>query len=428
MQYETRLKKKLSKLISLTLLSIPYIASASDFSLPFINVSDLGTAYSGWAAVAEDASTAFSNPAGLTEIHNYQLVFPAIGLLGYTTFYGKTKTPGFPFPFPKEGQGSASSKLEAFMPSFYFAAPVNKCLTVGFFQTNPFALGTEYENDSIVRYLATKSKVVVVDAGPCFGCKVTDQLSIGAGLDIQYLSFTLNHMFGPPFSFPLDSEQKNDEWGWGYGWHGGLLYKINRCARIGLNFNSRTWFHAKGNSRLYTPFPPYRFETDQLRSDAPLPERAQLSLHLDLTSQWAFMSTVYWTHWHVFNELKLRNVMFFGGNTTDVTIPFNYTDTLDYSAGVSYKATERWTLRTGAQYMESPSDEKKRSVGDPVGPAIIVGVGARYVQNCHLSYDVGYGHSFFKDQTINNANPLVIANGYTHTQSNLVGIQINWNL
>lgn len=412
----------------LGVLSFSGAALASDFSLPFVNASDLGTVYSGWAAVAEDASTAYTNPAGLTRIHHVQLVFPVLGLFGYTKFTGETRTPTFPFPITKNESGSASSKLEALFPCFYFAAPITNRLTFGFSQTAPFGLGTQYEKDSIVRYLSTKSRVVVIDVSPSLGFKMTDKLSVGAGFDAQYLMFTLNHLFGPPFSIPSDSENKNNETGWGYGWHGGVLYELLPCARVGFNYQSQVSFRSKGDSILYVPWLEAEYRSGRLRSDASLPARAQASLHVNLTPRLAFMSTLYYTNWGVFSKLRLRNAIFFDGIKTDVVIPFGYRDTLDYSAGVSYQANEKMLLRTGFQIMGSPTNNRNRAVADPIGSAIVVGVGARYQLTHCLSYDVGFAHSFFRQQTINLITPLTSTIGRTNTDSNVVGIQINWNI
>jgi long-chain fatty acid transport protein len=397
---------------------------ASDFSLPFVNASDLGTVYSGWAAQAEDASTAFTNPAGLTRIEHRQLVFPVLGLFGHTRFTGSTRTPPFPFPVTNFESGSSSSRLAALFPSFYFAVPLTDRITFALGQTNPYGLGTEYAKDSILRHIATKSKVVVIDFGPSLGFKVTRQLSIGAGFDAQYIMFTLNDKLGPPFSLPSDSENKNNGTGWGCGWHAGLLYEFLPCLRFGFNYLSRVTFHSSGESILYVPWMPAEYRS-RLHVTASLPERAQAGFYLDVTPRFALMSTLYYTHWKIFNKLNLRDVIFFGGTTMETVIPFGYHDTLDLSVGASYKATERWLLRTGFQIMAMPSVNDFRGVADPIGSAIVVGVGARYRQNCYLSYDIGYAHSFFMPGDIQLVNPLISVFGTTKTESNLLGVQIN---
>ena len=48
-------------------------ATASAFQLWEQNASGLGTAYAGSAAVADNASTVFFNPAGMTQLSGFQL-------------------------------------------------------------------------------------------------------------------------------------------------------------------------------------------------------------------------------------------------------------------------------------------------------------------------------------------------------------------
>src|SRR5689334_20427874 len=143
---------KLSRLsLALTLIGLSTQAFASDFNLPFINAAGLGTAYADWATSASDASTAYSNPAGLSKLTSQQFVLAGIGIQGNTRFTGSSLTPPYPYFAPVTLTGSAGSKIGAFIPSFYYALPINDMFTVAFHETAPFALGTTYAKDSIVR-------------------------------------------------------------------------------------------------------------------------------------------------------------------------------------------------------------------------------------------------------------------------------------
>ena len=62
---------------SLAALVTAGIVQASGFALIEQNVSGLGNAYAGAAAVAEDASTIFFNPAGMTRLPGMQVVAAA---------------------------------------------------------------------------------------------------------------------------------------------------------------------------------------------------------------------------------------------------------------------------------------------------------------------------------------------------------------
>lgn len=417
--------KRISYLgIMLSSFALTSVSQASDFSIPFINASGLGDVYSGWATSAEDASTAFSNPAGLTFIKHQQLMFSALGIQGSTKFTGTSTTPPFLFPGQQNLTGSASSRISALMPSFFYSVPINNQWFFGFGQTTPWALGTNYADDSIVRYTATRSKIVVVDIGPSIAYQVDCKLSLGFGLDVNRLAVTLNNTLGPPLSFP-DSPSQNHLYGWGYGWHAGAMYQLLPTTRIGLSYASRTVFHNTGNSEVFAPFGDFR--TTAQRANSALPARVQLGIQHDIGC-WTLLATAFYTQWSTFQKLTLQATAVPGGGTTSVTIPFNYHDTFDYSLGVHYKLNNQWLLRVGYQLMNTPTNTRNRSVSDPVGVANIFGLGARYIQNPCLMYDFGIAHGFFKTMPIDNVSLLTSLNGHTETQTNVAGVQVTWNI
>lgn len=421
--HATQLIRRIS--FTAVFLGISSSVFASDFNVPFINAAGLGTLYSDWASGAHDASTAYTNPAGLTQLPHTEWVFSFLGLAGSTQFSGTT-TPPFAPSAPQDG--TASSQLRGIFPSIYFSSPLasNNRVTFGVSETIPFALGTNYDKDSIVRYAGTRSQIVVMDTGPSFGFKVNDKLSLGLGLDFNRMTFMLNSMYGTPLSVP-DSESQNHLEGWGMGWHGGVLYKVSPTTRTGLSFNSMVVMHTTGDSEVFLANGNEVRTTDQ-ESNAALPARTQLSLEHDLNSRWTVMGTLFYTNWRSLDKITLQHSMLPSGQTTPVTILLNYHNTFDYSVGVNFKATEKWLLRTGVQLLSTPSNNHDRSITDPVASATILGIGAHYQQNKQLGYDFGYAHAFFRQAAVNLATALTTASGHTNTNSNVLGAQVTWDV
>jgi long-chain fatty acid transport protein len=403
--------------VAAILTCLPLLSYASDFNLPFVNASQLGNLYSGWAAEAVDASTAYTNPAGLVKIQNKQLVLAGDGLFGSTRFQG-TGTPSV--------SGSASSKLRAFLPSFYFSYPVSERLVLAFSETVPFGLGTNYPKDGVTRYSATRTQVAVIDVGPSFGLKLNDHLSVGAGLDIEHISFTINSMYGSPLSVP-DSEGQNHENGWGWGAHAGVLLQPLPTTRIGLNYVSQVVMRTHGDSMVFLPTGNV-YSTSSQRSSASLPALVQLSLYHELTPQLALMGTVFYTNWSAFSYIVMQKTMLPSGSTTAVTMPFEYHNTFDYSIGLNYKATEKWTLKTGFEILNTPINRRDRSPADPIGSAKIAAIGVHYQQNVALGYDLAYCHSFFNQTAINQTTPLITLAGNSRQNTNVVGLQVTWDM
>jgi long-chain fatty acid transport protein len=404
--------------VPLSLFSLP--ALASDFSLPFVSISGLGNAYAGWAAEAYDASTTTTNPAGLVKIKKPQLIVAALDVTGHTQFEGTATT-----PFTSQ-TGIATATAGGFAPLIYFATPLSEKVFFGFGINGPFGLGTNYPKNSIVRYAATRSQILDVDLSPSLGIKINDKFSIGLGFDAQRLSITLKNMYGPPLSMPTDSEGQNHLAGWGYGWHGGVLYQLMPATRMGLSFNSQTMFHTTGDSEVFGPTGELR--TTNQRASTPLPARTQVSIYQDINPKWSVMGSVFYERWSTINQIILRNTMIPGGMTVPVTIPFQYHDTFDYALGTNYKFNEKLLLRTGFRYFNTPSNNRDRSVPDPVGRMILLGIGAHYQQNLHVGYDIGYAHDFFKRTVINFVTPVATVVGNSTMGTDIFGLQVTWNI
>lgn len=424
------LKKFVVSGLTLACFSLSSHSFASDFSLPFVNVSGLGTSYADWTTAASDASTSFTNPAGLALLNcHQQLVFAPMGILGSSRFTGTATTPPFFFPGQIVQRGSASTQIRAFMPSIYYSIPINNRLVFAFGETTPFALGTIYSANSLVRFSAIRSKVIAANVGPSFGFRVSNKLSIGLGFDVSRLIFSLSNALAPPFGSP-GSQIQNHFYGWGYGWHAGGLYQLLPTTRVGLSFNSMIMYHASGNSILYTPGlgAGSSFRTTASRSDAALPARTQLGFQHNITRCWTVMGTIFYTNWRTLSKIVEKNVQLDPTTLGTITIPLNYHNTFDYSIGTTYQLTDKWLLRTGINFLQTPSNSRNRGVADPVGSATIPAIGAHYQQNACLGYDVGYTHSFFRTMSVRNTNAITRLVGHNDPQTNVFGAQVTWNI
>ena len=82
------IKNTLRTLPTLLLLAFSGVASASAFQLGEQNASGLGTAYAGSAAIADNASTVFFNPAGMTQLKGVHISGGLVGIGSQIRFRG----------------------------------------------------------------------------------------------------------------------------------------------------------------------------------------------------------------------------------------------------------------------------------------------------------------------------------------------------
>jgi long-chain fatty acid transport protein len=426
--------------LGMVLAGFTHQAAASGFQLFEGNAVNMGDLGAGGAAIAEDASTAYYNPAGLTRLTAPQIVISAVGISSKTDFSGTStwKIPGT--PFVKTNSGSADGGGTAVIPAFHLAAPINDRVVLGFSLTTPFGLSTEYAPDSVVNSEATESSVKTIDLSPSVGLKLTDNLSVGLGIDYQNLDATLNSASFIPVA-NINAYSKNQASDWAFGWRAGALYQVTPSTRVGLNYVSKVKHHLTGTSTLDMPAIDTTFGSDAATADLTLPATTTLSAVHDLNSCWTLLGSVSYTQWSEIEDITLKNVASATLNPIKQTIvptkgtatlPENFRDTWRVAIGTNYKYNDQWLFRAGLGYDQTPVVDEHRGVRLPDGDRIGVSVGTHYQPTKAIGLDVGYTHLFIKDGDINHTLDVgpskVNTVGTTKNAADLLGLQLTWTI
>ncbi|TAK71544.1 MAG: hypothetical protein EPO11_11195 [Gammaproteobacteria bacterium] len=423
------------------LLSIPLQAMASAFQLFEQDGASVGNYHAGYAAEADNASTAFYNPAGITRIKNPQLVVSGAAITPSIKYTGTVATN---YINDSEVMGTtAQGGKFGFVPSLSYVTPINDYLGIGFSITVPFGADVDYGQSSVIRYAATESMVRVLDYSPSIGFKVTDKASLGVGFDIQRMWGEFDQVATVGDS-TYDSVGINDADDTAYGYHLGGLYEFTPDTRIGISYHSQVRHHLTGDSTfnglLADPdqsvgWGPVYPSTD--RMNITLPPYTALSLFSHVHPQIAVMASVVYTEWDVIKDLVLQDVAgiddtFTASDSIIIDIPQHYHNTINYSAGADFFVTNKIILRTGLGFDESPVTSEYRSVQVPDSDRYIIALGAHYQYSKAFGFDVGWNHFFFKDATINpppqNAGAQQTdTNGEVHSSADVLSGQITWS-
>ena len=137
------------------------------------------------AAEADNASTIFSNPAGLAYLDKNQ-VTATLNLVMPTIKYSNAKAYYYQGSEVSGQDNGKITKDAVFAPHAYGAYKLNDRTTLGLGIYIPFASKTEYSKDSKLRYNFNQLGLTTVDIEPSIAFKVTPKHSIGAGLIAQY--------------------------------------------------------------------------------------------------------------------------------------------------------------------------------------------------------------------------------------------------
>lgn len=240
-------------------------ASASGYKINEQSASGVGNAYAGRAAVAEDASVVFYNPAGMTRLKRAEISFGATYIDVTGSFEGERTNPaGVSSDFEPGAYGDGGDFVSnPTIPFVYYAAPINDKAAYGFGIFAPFGTNTNYDENALVGGFADETKLTMIEFQPSFAYQLTDTLSIGAGIDIVWAKGLLSKQidavpFVPVAGSGLDNpeylgyenkfEVEGDDSG--YGWNIGLMWDITPATTFGFAYRSEIAFDLEGTAKF----------------------------------------------------------------------------------------------------------------------------------------------------------------------------------
>jgi long-chain fatty acid transport protein len=399
-------------------------ASAAGFALWEQSASGLGNAYAGIAAAAEDASTVFWNPAGMSKLGPGRRVsLAAHAIMPNTQFRdGASTAAAGGRPLGSDGGDAGDPAL---VPNAYFVTDLGPRLSFGLGINVPFGLATEYTPDWIGRFQGIRSEIKTLNVNPSVSWKASDRLSLGFGVNWQRGEISLlTGVNAPPLPEGRNQVDVDDD---GFGWNAGLLFDLTPATRIGVAYRSSIEYHLEGTTRFSGIPAAVQAATPALRDgnvrlDVDTPDMLSISVAHQL-DRWTLLGDVTWTGWGNIKSLPLVRDT---GAVQD-TLRFNFKDTMRYSLGASYRMNDAWTVRTGIAFDESPvPNAEDRSVRLPDNDRTWISFGARYSLGTTGALDVGYAFVKIKDAAINNNQAALgrgTVNGNYKADVNIVSVQ-----
>ncbi|HNQ05304.1 MAG TPA: OmpP1/FadL family transporter [Thiobacillaceae bacterium] len=372
-------------------------ARGSGFALIEQNASGLGNAYAGAAAVAEDASTLFFNPAGLSQVEGRQVVVAGHAIVPSAKFSGTSST-ALPVILPTGSGGDAGKTV--FVPNIYYAMDLRPDLKFGIGLNAPFGLTTEYGTPWAGQAQAVKSELKTYNLNPSLAWKASERLSLGAGLNWQRIEAELSSVH-PLAGIPVVMKG-TDKGSW--GWNLGGMWDLDGFSRLGLAYRASIEHRLRGRVTAAVVTPVY--------ADVELPATASLSYWRRMNPTWDVLADVTWTEWSDFQSLDILPQ---AGGPAVSSVPELWRDTWRYSVGLNYRPNRAWTWRVGLAYDESPvPDAAHRTARIPDNDRTWLAMGGQYRLSPASAVDFGYAHIFFKDgRTTHGTNGVLLNGAYT---------------
>ena len=423
---------------------------AAGFALIEQGVKGLGNAYAGGAASADDASTVFYNPAGMTHLTGRQFLAGGHIIMPSAKFSNQNSTTATGAALT--GGDGGDGGVTGVVPNFYYVQELTGGYRFGLGINVPFGLSTEYDSNWKGRYQTIKSEIQTININPAVAFKLGNALSLGFGANLQYIDAQLTSAVdfstaclgilapatcaaaglatpqNPNTDGLSDNTANTSSWGYNLG----LMYEFSPDTRAGLAYRSKISHKLKGNGDFTVPaggatavFGP-TFADSGITVYATLPEMISASVFHRIDPQWAVMGDVMQTRWSRVPELRIH---FDNPLKSDGVETLNWENTWRYSVGLTHYYSERWTWRTGIAYDQTPiPNAESRTARLPDNNRRWLSFGGSYAGSKDMTVDFGYTHIFISDAPINRTGALrdhLV--GTFKNQVDILSAQVGWN-
>ena len=306
------------------------------------------------------------------------------------------------FANPGTGDGGDAGDWN-YIPNAFFTMAINPKLSFGLALNAPFGLKTEYDPGWRGQLTALTSEIQSVNVNPSVAYKVSDAVSIGAGVSVQKLKASLSSFGGSAAAgnVTLDADDI------GYGYNLGIMIQASPNTRIGATYRSSIQYTLEGTAKFSGTSG--ALLGSNIKADLEVPDSFSFSVFHTLDSKWELMGDLTWTGWSSLQQLQVIRTQATGAGqpagSTLTTLQFQWDDTWRYAVGANYKLNPETKLRFGLALDKTPSNDTYRTARLPDQDRTWVAFGVQYKPSKSGILDFGYAHEFIKDANINTPVP-----------------------
>lgn len=424
-------------------------AVGAGFSIMEQSAKELGQAFSGAPTNTKDGSMVYFNPGAMSQVRGKLLTVAGYLIAPSAQFQNEdSKLNPLVGDFPLRGSEGGNSGNLIPIPNFYYVQALSPRLSFGLGINAPFGMESHYRSNWKGRYQAIASELITINVNPSLAFKLTEKVSLGAGLNIQYLEAKLSNAvdfgticlqaIGPsacnnrglsPQSTDGLATLKGDNVGFGFNL--GLFFVPKPGTHLGASYRSRIDHEIKGNANFSVPDAALiltrggQFMDTSAHTKVTLPDQVMLGFSQNIGTRWTLSGDAMWTNWSLVRELRTD----FASSQADSAQPLQWKDAWRLALGLSYMPEQaKWTIRTGFAFDQTPipnADFRPARIPDNNRYWLTAGFSYRILTNVTLHG--AYAHLFIPNPAINsNSSTGDRLNGQYTAQVNIVGLQLDW--
>ena len=400
---------------------VPSVSWAGGLYLYEIGPQEVGLASAGWAARAQDASTVFTNPAGMTRLKHSELQLAMQPLYLGVEFDPDSNTTA------AGRSGDATNWLPT--GSMFYVRSITDKFSAGLGIFGYFGLAMDYNDSWVGRYYIDEITLQGFNVMPAVSYKVNNWLSIGAGLNIMYAIFEQKAKINNALDILPDGELKIKDEDFAYGAIVGILIEASPKTRFGIQYLSEMSLDFEDKPKFKNLGPGLSSilgRADELELGMTAPDSVMVSAYHELTDKWAVMGNVGWQQWSEFGKV---DITVSSETSADITADRKYEDTWHVAAGTQYRVSEPWLLSFGIAYDSSMVEDKDRTPDLPLGEQWRFGTGVNYKWRNNIDLSLAYELVWAGDLPMDvERGPLAgrVSGDYNDAHMHFINLALNW--
>jgi len=296
-----------------------------------------------------------------------------------------------------------SKEENSLVPSIFISSKAynDDAIRYGFSITVPGGLTRRWDTAYQKAY-AQEFALQIVEFNPTMAYKISNSLSIGAGLRAIYSSGVVKSD-GTDAGKPAIREMEGNTIEYGYNL--AIAYKPNKQTNISATYRSNVDLNEQGNAKLYLSGS--KVYDGGTSVSVPLPAVLALALAYDINDKTTVELEYDRTYWSSYKSLDFEykgDIPLALRSAFDDAKPRNWKDTNAFRIGFTNKISDDLTAMVGYSHDGNPIPESSVSFESPDYNSNTYSFGFDYNLDTQSSVGFGYLYSVKDDRAVKNTN------------------------
>lgn len=382
---------------------------------------DMGMASAGRAAIAMDANTAFTNPAAMSQIGQQQF---SVSLI---PFYMRAD---FQTDKDNTAEGGSGGNQAGWLASgsFAYVRPLSDRWALGVAAFTYYGNGLDPNDNWAGRFQMEYVDHTTFNLLPSLAYRVSDKISIGLGLGVQYSAFEEKILISErqADNVRLDADEDSFEPLFNISFY----YTPSATTVIGFNYFGEVSHHFNTDSAYEGPTPPdvLPIAAEGFEVDLNVPQHALLSVKQGLSESLYVTGTVAWAEHSRYGTMGLAYEGLLLGDR-GIETDLEWDDAWSGAVGLMYEWRE-WLFTTGVSYDESTTKIATRIPSYPTDDQYRFAVGARTDIGKNMTLTMVYEYASLGEGKldIEDIRKTRLRGEYKDYDINFFGLSLNYKL